>query len=77
MELNEEHISYKKKTWAPGEVKTRLEEYLAGDGDAELLTHFMVASKFWYDQLQMAKTMYPVFFVLGFCCSTILSHYFF
>ena len=77
LKLKDEGISYNRDgVWSPEDVKARLGEYLESGGDAELLAHFMIATKFWHDRFQTAKVFYPVFFVFGFLTSFIIMHYF-
>ena len=77
LKLNDDGITYNRDgVWTEQNVKKRLGEYLDSGGDAELLAHFMIATKFWHDQFQTAKILYPVFFVFGFLASFVLMHYF-
>ena len=69
LKLNDDGITYNKDgKWSP--------EYLQSGGDAELLAHFMISTKYWYDQFHTSKMLYPVFFVFGFLTSFIIMHYF-
>jgi len=77
LKLTDEGMSYNKQgVWTPEQVKEKLREYLESGGDAQLLVHFMIATKFWHDRFQAAKIFYPAFFVLGFLTSFIIMHYF-
>ena len=77
LKLNDDGITYNQDgKWSPEDVKDRLNKYLQSGGDAELLAHFMISTKYWHDQFQTAKVLYPVFFVTGFLASFVMMHYF-
>ena len=77
LKLNDDGITYNEGgKWTPEDVKDRLNEYLQSGGDAELLAHFMISTKYWYDQFHASKMLHPVFFVFGFLTSFIMMHYF-
>ena len=77
LKLNDDGITYNEDgKWTPEDVKNRLNEYLQSGGDAELLAHFMISTKYWYDQFHASKMLHPVFFVFGFLTSFIMMHYF-
>jgi hypothetical protein len=77
LKITEDGMSYNREgVWTAQEVQDKLGEYLESGGDPQLLVHFMISTKFWYDRAQGAKIFHPGFFVLGFLACFIIMRYF-